>query len=155
MGIGSLILDGIGDTIRVSLRKMLGMKSIPAKRLINFAKSYEGTGVDPFEEKHRNIESIVRRPVYCPKTMALHRDGTVIVPARTEELQAADFYKMLGCDVQLGQPKLKISSADCILINEKPSTKRIAETLKELTQVGISVLSTEPTGLRNSSNIPV
>jgi (E)-4-hydroxy-3-methylbut-2-enyl-diphosphate synthase len=151
MGIGSLLLDGIGDTIRVSLTEDAWNEIDPCKRLINFAKGYEGTGVDPFEETHRNIESIVRRPVLLPKTMALHRDGTVIVPARTEELQATDFYKKLGCDVQLGQPKLKVSSADCIFINEKPSTTKIAETLKELTQVGISVLSTEPT----DSEIPL
>lgn len=151
MGIGSLLLDGIGDTIRVSLTEDAWNEIDPCKRLINFAKSYEGTGVDPFEEKHRHIESISRRPVILPKTMALHRDGTVIVPARPEELEAADFYKKLGCDVQLGQPKIKISSADCILINEKPATAKIAQKLKDLTQVGISVLSTQAT----DSEIPV
>lgn len=151
MGIGTLLLDGIGDTIRVSLTEDAWNEIDPCKRLIHFAKAYEGTGTDFFEEKYRTFESITRRPVLYPKTMALHRDGTVIVSAGVNDLQAPDFYKKLGCDVQLGQPKLTVSSADCILIHEKAATTKIAQTLKDLTNVGISVLSTDPT----DSEIPL
>jgi (E)-4-hydroxy-3-methylbut-2-enyl-diphosphate synthase len=140
MGIGTLLLDGIGDTIRVSLTEDAWNEIDPCKRLVQFARSYEGVGIEPFEEKHRNIESITRRSVLLPKNVAMHRDGTVIVSTTAEELQAPDLYKKLGCDVQLGQPKLKISSADCIVVDPKSSHPA----LKNLTQAGISVLSLNP-----------
>lgn len=145
MGIGTLLLDGIGDTIRVSLTEDAWNEIDPCKRLINFAKAYEGTGIAPFEEKYRNIETIARRPVIFPKNISLHKDGTVIVSANSTDLQEPDFYKKLGCDVQLGKPKLKVSSADCILIEKKPATIQIAQKLKDLTHLGISVLSIDPT----------
>lgn len=141
MGIGTLLLDGLGDTIRVSLTEDAWKEIDPCKRLIQFAKSYEGTGVDPFEEKYRNIEAIKRRPVILPKNMAMHRDGTVIASASLQELQAPDFYKKLGCDVQLGLPKIKISTADCIVIRENCSNPQVTQLLKNLTNVGISVLA--------------
>jgi (E)-4-hydroxy-3-methylbut-2-enyl-diphosphate synthase len=76
MGVGALLLDGIGDTIRVSLTEDACNEIDPCKRLINFAKSYEGKGIAPFEEKHRHIESIEKRPVLFPENM--HKDGAVI-----------------------------------------------------------------------------
>lgn len=141
MGIGTLLLDGIGDTIRVSLTEDAWNEIDPCKRLIRFAKTYEGKGIDPFEEKYRNIESITRRSVILPKNLAMHRDGTVIVSANSEDLQAPDFYKKLGCDVQLGQPKITISTADCIVIPEKPSNLKINQTLENLAHAGVSVLT--------------
>ena len=53
MGIGSLLLDGIGDTIRVSLTEDAWKEIDPCRRLIALAKAYEGTGVEPFKEIHR------------------------------------------------------------------------------------------------------
>lgn len=141
MGIGSLLLDGIGDTIRVSLTEDAWNEIDPCKRLIRFAKTYEGSGVGPFEEKYRNIESITRRPLMFPKNIALHRDGSVIASVSSQALQAPDFYKQLGCDVLLGQPKIKISTADSIIVCEQPSTPTGAQILKNLTQTGISVFS--------------
>jgi (E)-4-hydroxy-3-methylbut-2-enyl-diphosphate synthase len=141
MGIGSLLLDGIGDTIRVSLTEDAWNEIDPCKRLVAFANAYEGKGVDPFEEKHRIIELIQRRSVILPKNMALHRDGTVILNVHSNDLESPDFYKKLGCDVQLGLPKLKASSADCIVIAKKPMTSRVVQTLQDLRNIGVSVLS--------------
>lgn len=77
VGIGSLLLDGIGDTIRVSLTEDPWEEIDPCERLIDFAKSYEDKGTDLFEEKGRDIAHIARR-----KTVGLpplHRDGTVVM----------------------------------------------------------------------------
>jgi (E)-4-hydroxy-3-methylbut-2-enyl-diphosphate synthase len=141
MGIGSLLLDGLGDTIRVSLTEDAWNEIDPCKRLIRFAEAYQGTGVDPFEEKFRNIEFIQRRPVIFPKNIAMHRDGTVVAAAKREDLQAPDFYKKIGCDVQLGQPKIKISTADCLLLRENFSDPKIIDILNSLSQIGTSILS--------------
>lgn len=151
MGIGSLLLDGIGDTIRVSLTEDAWNEIDPCKRLIAFANAYEGQGVNPFKENHRNIEAIKRRSVSLPKNIALHRDGTVILRTDKKDLQDPDFYKKLGCDVQIGRPKLKTSSADCIVITEKPSTPQIAQTLKYLKESGVGILSTDS----NAAELPL
>ncbi len=144
MGIGSLLLDGIGDTIRVSLTEDAWNEINPCKRLIALANAYEGTGIEPFEENHRHIEAIKRRPVTLPKNIALHADGTVIVSVHPQDLQAPDLYKKLGCDVQLGRPKLKISSADGIVVPKKPRTQQTTQTLKDLKDIGVSILSIDP-----------
>lgn len=140
MGIGSLLLDGIGDTIRVSLTEDAWNEIDPCQRLVAFANAYEGQGVEPFKEVHRHIKTIHRRAVTLPKNIALHRDGTVVLSANSKDLQAPDFYKKLGCDVQLGLPKLKTSSADCIVVTEKFSA---TQTLKELRNIGISILDSQ------------
>lgn len=141
MGIGSLLLDGIGDTIRVSLTEDAWNEIDPCKRLVAFAKSREGTGVDPFEEKHRCIESIERRLVKAPKNIALHRDGTVMVGCSLQDLEQSDFYKKIGCDTQLGKPKLKVSSSDCIILKEKTDTNQAHQVLKNLIETGITPFS--------------
>lgn len=151
MGIGALLLDGIGDTIRVSLTEDAWNEIDPCKRLIAFASEYEGSGVVPFEEKYRNIESIQRRQVSLPKTIALHRDGSVIVSTKLNEMKEASFYKKLGCDGQLGQPKIKASSTDCIVMKETSNDPQIQQIVKDLQMVGISVLST----FNNQGNIPL
>src|SRR3984893_6923220 len=56
MGIGALLLDGLGDTIRVSLTEDAWHEIDPCKRLINLAQEYSGKGVEPFVEKHRRID---------------------------------------------------------------------------------------------------
>ena len=140
MGIGALLLDGIGDTIRVSLTEDAWNEIDPCKRLVSFAMSYEGHGVNYFEEKHRNIESIQKRSVVFPKNIALHRDGTVLSSLEPEELSSPDLYKKLGCDVQFGRPKLKITSSDCVVLKKSPSdaTTQIVKNFKE---IGIGIFS--------------
>lgn len=140
MGIGSLMLDGLGDTIRVSLTEDAWNEIDPCKRLIALGEAYEGTGVRPFVEQYRNIEQITRRSVVLPKNISLHRDGTVIVNVTGAEMASPQFYQKLGCDVQLGRPKLKIASADCVVIPEGAK----AESLKHLIEAGVSVFASHP-----------
>ncbi len=137
MGIGSLLLDGIGDTIRVSLTEDAWKEIDPCKRLLAFAKTYEeAKGVAPFEESHRHIEAIKRRSTILPKNLALHRDGTVFVSV--PDLEAPHLYKSLGCDTPSGRPKLKISTADCIVVSGKVAP----EIVEELEEIGVGVFGT-------------
>ncbi len=156
MGIGSLLLDGLGDTIRVSLTEDAWHEIDPCQRLIAFAKSYQGRGVTPFSENHRNIAIIKRRPVTLPKNIALHRDGSVFVSACVADLKTAPtFYKQIGCATELGHPKLKINSVDGIIITEILSKQlvstTIAPTLKALKDIGVGILSTDV----NSGELPL
>ncbi|NGX57870.1 MAG: 4-hydroxy-3-methylbut-2-en-1-yl diphosphate synthase (ferredoxin) [Chlamydiae bacterium] len=89
IGIGSLLLDGLGDTIRVSLTEDPWHEIDPCRRLVSLADQTRGTGVEPFEEKHRKIIDFQRREVEFPNTIPLHQDGTVALI----EGQEVDFVK--------------------------------------------------------------
>lgn len=146
MGIGSLLLDGIGDTIRVSLTEDPWYEIDPCQRLIRLADSYVGKGVTPFNETHRNIEAIQRRPVILPRDVAMHRDGTVIVSVKGEEVSQPDFYKKLGCDTKMGLPKLKISSADNIALQQQPQGQAQETIISRLQEAGLGIIGA-PIGL--------
>lgn len=137
MGIGALLLDGIGDTIRVSLTEDAWNEIDPCQRLIALANRYEGQGVAPFDEKHRIIDAIQKRSVQFPKHISMHRDGTVLVGVGSDDLQNPHFYKHVGCDVQLGRPKLKISSADAVVLRSELNSP----ILKDLKETGITIFS--------------
>ncbi|PIS02937.1 MAG: 4-hydroxy-3-methylbut-2-en-1-yl diphosphate synthase [Chlamydiae bacterium CG10_big_fil_rev_8_21_14_0_10_42_34] len=77
MGIGALLLDGLGDTIRVSLTEDPWEEIDPCKRLAEFAKRSWGKGVDPFEEKMRDITQLEKRKVIYPKPF--HEKGSVVL----------------------------------------------------------------------------
>lgn len=139
MGIGTLLLDGLGDTIRVSLTEDPWLEIDPCKRLIQFAQSYEGQGIAPFQETFRTIDSIQRRPVTLPKNLALHRDGTVILSASQNNLEQSDFYRQIGTDGPLNQPKLKVSSPDGLVITDLHGRGTQTKKLAELKAIGISL----------------
>lgn len=140
MGIGSLLLDGIGDTIRVSLTEDAWFEIDPCQRLIRYAESYLGKGV-PFTEKHRSVDEIKRRTVVLPRTVAMHRDGTVLVSVTPADLKRPDFYKTLGLDVKNGKPKLKVATADSIVLTEVPKDDSSLQLIKDLRDAGVGLLS--------------
>ncbi|MBA3722339.1 MAG: (E)-4-hydroxy-3-methylbut-2-enyl-diphosphate synthase [Parachlamydiaceae bacterium] len=143
MGIGTLLLDGIGDTIRVSLTEDPWLEIDPCKRLVNFAKQHEGKGVQPFTEKHRFIDNIQRREVILPKTIAMHRDGTVVVSVSPDDLNKSDFHNKIGCDLRLGKPKLKVSTADQIALKALPKDSSGQRILNVLQEAGVGVIAPE------------
>ncbi len=136
IGIGSLLLDGLGDTIRVSLTEDPWYEIDPCNRLVQFAKEYQGNGVPAFIETHRNVEKIERRSVAISDTSALHRDGTVVLAVSREELEHPAFYKAIGCTVQLGRPGRSHGTADALL------TEKNHEKLSVLKQEGIAAIHT-------------
>jgi (E)-4-hydroxy-3-methylbut-2-enyl-diphosphate synthase len=139
MGIGTLLLDGLGDTIRVSLTEDPWYEIDPCKRLIQVAQSYQGQGITPFEETFRNIDEIKRRHVSLPKNLALHRDGTVIISATQSDLEKNDFYRQIGSDGALNLPKLKVSSPDGLVITDLHGRNSQTKKLTELKNIGISL----------------
>lgn len=140
MGIGSLLLDGIGETIRVSLTEDPWYEIDPCQRLIALATEYEKKqGIPPFEETYRNIEKIERRLVNLPRNISLHKNGTVLIGINKSDVDDCGFYKKLGCDVQLGLPKLKRASSDCIALDRDVDFN--TPILKNLQEMGMSVFS--------------
>lgn len=113
IGIGSLLIDGLGDTIRVSLTEDPWNEIVPCKILIKYAEKCRGKGIEAFEEEYRRPDGIVRRKVDLPSS--LHPDGSVVVAVSPEEIEADSFYSDLGCSIQLGRPMVQKGSVDVII----------------------------------------
>jgi len=138
MGIGSLLLDGIGDTIRVSLTEDPWYEIDPCKRLIQFAQKYAEQETMPFVEQHRDFKNLSRRSVFYPKQVPMHKNGSVIVSVSKENAQHTQFHQKLGCDVQLGRPKPKISSVDGIVLRDGSLGQLIQQ---HLSDIGVALFS--------------
>ncbi len=156
MGIGALLLDGIGDTLRVSLTEDPWLEIDPCQRLIALANDYAAKpGVAPFVETQRCIAEIKRRTVVLPKDMALHRDGTVFVYVPEAEVGSAGFFKKLGCDsALLGRPKLKASSADCLVLRQPLADPQQLQAINQLKEIGLQVfVESSPNGAFSSGEL--
>jgi (E)-4-hydroxy-3-methylbut-2-enyl-diphosphate synthase len=144
IGIGALLLDGLGDTIRVSLTEDPWLEIDPCERLIRFAEAKLNQGIEPFEEHFRDFRAIVRRKPTFPPQVAMHRDGTVLVTVGEGDLQRPDFYRMIGCEVVLGRPKIKTTTADNIVLLELPKERTSYEVLNRLKEIGVGIISPHP-----------
>ena len=142
MGIGALLLDGLGDTIRVSLTEDAWKEIDPCKRLVSLADSHQGRGIEPFEEKHRNILSVERRAVTRSKQISFHRDGTVFVSVFAKDLSDPEFFSRIGCNPK--KLKLTPSSADCLILEEKVVSFAHTELWQQPQNMGISLFSKHP-----------
>lgn len=139
VGIGSLLLDGIGDTIRVSLTEDPWLEIDPCKRLIQFAEEKQKEFTVPSREEKRHVA--------FPKDVGMHRDGTVLVTVDEGDLQRPDFFKMIGCDMVLGRPKLKATTADQIVLHDLPKDRTSFDVLNRLQEIGVGVISPQSTNL--------
>ncbi|MBP9841316.1 MAG: (E)-4-hydroxy-3-methylbut-2-enyl-diphosphate synthase [Simkaniaceae bacterium] len=71
MGIGALLLDGIGDTIRTSLTADPWFEIEPCRQIVSLFEDYEGMGVSPFEvESTFGILKGQTQPVILPSEQA-------------------------------------------------------------------------------------
>lgn len=77
IGIGSLLLDGLGDTIRVSLTEDPEFELDPCNRLATLGRTAveEGWGVEPYNETTRDTHTFERRQGTLPEQR--ESDGTV------------------------------------------------------------------------------
>lgn len=153
MGIGSLLLDGIGDTIRVSLTEDPWFEIDPCQRLVRFASSYEGAGVDPFQEKHRNFQDIQRVPVDYPKHFAMHRNGSVWVAVDEGRIARSDFFQAIGCEAPLGQVALKVNTVDGIVLKEPLNEPQAQKKIQRLQETGIGLISSQELNSENHAQI--
>ena len=123
IGIGSLLRDGLGDTIRVSLTEDPWFEIEPCKQLAKLAR-----------EPKYPILKYPARGVENP----LHRDGAVVLKLSKQEIESDSLFTDLGCSVQLGQPVREVGAVDGVIVNvEHPK-------LEKLKSAGIAIL-VEPT----------
>eukprot|EP00612_Vaucheria_litorea_P005531 CAMPEP_0171462690 /NCGR_PEP_ID=MMETSP0945-20130129/6622_1 /TAXON_ID=109269 /ORGANISM="Vaucheria litorea, Strain CCMP2940" /LENGTH=646 /DNA_ID=CAMNT_0011989257 /DNA_START=287 /DNA_END=2227 /DNA_ORIENTATION=- len=158
IGIGSLLQDGLGDTIRVSLTEDPEFEIEPCRTLagIGRAKANDVEAckrVPTFVETKRNFESFSRRRGDLPWQREsdkidvrgfLHRDGSVLAQVDLSEFKSPDrLYKKLGCKLAVGMPFKDVATVDSILLREIPSADdKVARTaLRRLLEVGVGVIA--------------
>ncbi len=141
MGIGALLLDGVGDTIRVSLTEDPWKEIEPCKKIIQFAENYVGKGVSSFEEKYRRVELPKKRTVIFPNNVSMHRNGTVIVSVNNSDLQAPQFFSDIGCKEDLQKLKIQITTVDNIVLRDLLLSEKDKTILKKLHSAGIGIMS--------------
>lgn len=140
IGIGSLLLDGIGDTIRVSLTEDPWFEVEPCKKLIKQFEEYEDQRGLYFENDLRNIECIERRKVTYPKTISMHQAGTVYLECSTPQFYDVNFNKNIGCNGNFGSLQLNIDSLDGVITDGHINL--------DLAKIGVTFFN------KNSSTLP-
>ncbi|KAF7089894.1 hypothetical protein CFC21_092749 [Triticum aestivum] len=111
IGIGTLLMDGLGDTIRVSLTEPPEEEIDPCRRLANLGTQAANLqiGVVPFEEKHRRYFDFQRRSGQLPLQKegeavdyrgVLHRDGSVLMSVSLDQLKRLALKRLV--DISMG-----------------------------------------------------
>lgn len=155
IGIGTLLQDGLGDTIRVSLTEPPEEEIDPCRRLANLGMQAANVqkGVAPFEEKHRRYFDFQRRSGQLPLQKegeevdyrgVLHRDGSVLMSVPLRNLKTPElFYRSLAAKLVVGMPFKDLATVDSILLRELPAAEDIDSrlALKRLIDVSMGVLT--------------
>eukprot|EP00270_Netrium_digitus_P007218 TRINITY_DN2100_c0_g1_i2.p1 TRINITY_DN2100_c0_g1~~TRINITY_DN2100_c0_g1_i2.p1 ORF type:complete len:744 (+),score=231.37 TRINITY_DN2100_c0_g1_i2:313-2232(+) len=154
IGIGALLQDGLGDTIRVSLTEAPEEEIAPCSTLANYgmAAAKAQRGAPKFEEKSRRYFEFQRRPGQLPLQKegedvdmrgVLHRDGSVLMSVSVEQLKEPEvLYKALNCKLAVGMPFKDLATVDSIFVRELPSAADSAAmlALKRLQDISMGIL---------------
>ena len=155
IGIGALLLDGLGDTIRVSLTEASHLEMEPCTRLrdLGTKAATEKFGVEKFEEKGRDFKDFARRESELPTQKEddaidlrniLHRDGSVLSAVTPAMLATEDpFYRDLGAKLAVGMPLRDIATSDSILLTEIPAAddEKAMRSIRRLQEIGVGIVA--------------
>jgi len=162
VGIGTLLADGLGDTIRVSLTEDPEFEFEPCNRLAEIAENRlaiypeakkEQTAVKTYKDT-RDITAYQRRAGSLPEQREgdvadvrgfLHRDGSVLSVVTPEMLTRENvqyLYQELGCKTAVGMPFKDVATSDSIFMqNIPPSSDTDGRTaLRRLIEVSVGVI---------------
>ncbi|BAM40396.1 1-hydroxy-2-methyl-2-(e)-butenyl 4-diphosphate synthase [Theileria orientalis strain Shintoku] len=168
LGIGSLLIDGIGDTIRMSLTEDPWYELLPSRKLLesvkelypekeessNGDKKSESKDEEGDYDKWRDFRNIERRNVKYGTSMLNYNDetknhllnpnGSVGTILNTHHLNnRIELYKSLGLDIVNGLPNKSLQSVDFVILEDVPyfheyNKQRV---VKELIEGGVHVIS--------------
>mmetsp|Transcript_31981 Transcript_31981/g.38681 ORF Transcript_31981/g.38681 Transcript_31981/m.38681 type:complete len:799 (+) Transcript_31981:196-2592(+) len=158
IGIGTLLMDGLGDTIRVSLTEDPELEMVPCGKLAGLGTKADAETMGVKEEfpetsTPRDYTTFDRRVGDLPSQQEedsidyrylLHRDGSVLTHVKLEQLQAPEtLYTELGCKLVVGLPFKDIATSDSILLDQLPTqddkTARLA--LRRLQDANIGLIA--------------
>ncbi|CAM9161247.1 unnamed protein product [Choristocarpus tenellus] len=169
IGIGALLMDGLGDTIRVSLTEDPEFELRPCSTLAEIGveaiqSSAEHNVVPVYTETSRNFQSFERRSGALPEQKEtdpvdvrgfLHRDGSALMAVSLDDLKnPGALYSKLGCKLAVGMPFRDIATADSLYLENVPAAEdKVARTaLRRLQEVGVGVLA--PLAALEASPLP-
>ncbi|KAJ8614122.1 hypothetical protein CTAYLR_004622 [Chrysophaeum taylorii] len=155
IGIGALLADGLGDTIRVSLTEDPEFELEPCRTLAALGREAVGPErrekaklVPSYDDSTtRSVVSFEKRRVQIPSSIhndrisALHRDGSVI--SVVEDLSSSseqELYARLGLRTAVGMPIRDVASSDSIFLRELPVQKNEKRILGRLAGAGVGIL---------------
>ncbi|KAK1939823.1 gcpE protein [Babesia divergens] len=158
LGIGALLLDGIGDTIRMSLTEDPWFELAPARKLVNYVEHLHKGDVKDFKkpskrEDFRDFNNIMRRELeYGPSPLnfddsrkhILNPDGSVGCFVTYEDIMdPLTLYKALNVTMRNGLPCRDLKSVDFIYMENIPPfhDSQGQRVIKELIEGGFTVLA--------------
>lgn len=164
IGIGTLLADGIGDTIRVSLTEDPEFEYEPCNRLAEMAEARLSGGSNPAAARRqqntktyvdtRDITTFERRKGVIPQSSdeesidvsgILNADGSVISAVSLDMLTKDNIpylYAGLGCKTAVGMPFKDIATSDSIFLRRVPPNEdTVARTaLRRLAEVSVGLI---------------
>jgi (E)-4-hydroxy-3-methylbut-2-enyl-diphosphate synthase len=163
IGIGTLLADGIGDTIRVSLTEDPEFEYEPCNRLAEIAETRLAINPEsgarqkatPTYVDNRDVTTFARRKGLVLENSEeesvdasgfLNADGSVVsvvTPDMFEKESIPYLYAGLGCKTAVGMPFKDIATADSIFMRTvPPSTDTGARTaLRRLSEVSVGLIA--------------
>lgn len=158
IGIGTLLADGLGDTVRVSLTEDPEFELVPCQKLIDIGSELlqdtsKFTNIPSWVETHRNFADIQKRKGILPKQIDgdeidvrgfMNRDGSVFSVVSIEDLEKPDLlYRSLGAKTVVGLPFKEIATSDSIYLPKVPKADNVnaRKTLKRLQEVAVGVFA--------------
>jgi (E)-4-hydroxy-3-methylbut-2-enyl-diphosphate synthase len=163
IGIGTLLADGLGDTVRVSLTEDPEYEYTPCNRLAEIAEgnwALDGSAASarqlkvPKYSDTRDITSFSRRQAELPAQREgdevdvrgfANRDGSVfsvVTPEMLTKESIPYLYQELGCKTAVGMPFKDIATSDSIFMREIPRSTDVAPrtALRRLLEAGVGVI---------------
>lgn len=160
IGIGSLLMDGLGDTVRVSLTEDPELELVPCKTLVDIGSKYLTdsslyASIPAWSENNNSRDFVIiqKRRGALPAQLEgdkvdvrglMHRDGSVFSVVTLADLKdPAKLFADLGAKTVLGLPFKDIATSDSIYLPEVPpiedaTTRR---TITRLQEVAVGVLA--------------
>jgi (E)-4-hydroxy-3-methylbut-2-enyl-diphosphate synthase len=138
IGIGSLLLEGIGDTIRVSLTEDPWEEIDPCQRLQRLAGEYQK--IKPYQVS-LPLEVKPRQILPPADLLELPLKGGVYVSAKESEILEESFYQDIGCKIEEGNPQKTQRSVDGIILEGVLKHPTALEKIALLEKKGIPVMS--------------
>lgn len=141
IGIGSLLADGLGDTIRVSLTEDPWEEIAPCRDIIEKTTAYQNQSHFELDiESFNDAKILKKREKQTFDEDFINPDGTAFIEVTKDELSRESFYEELGFKLQLNNPMKTLQSPEGILVCEPVDDKSIRHKLQKLKNAQVKVI---------------
>lgn len=131
VGMGTLLLEGIGDTIRVSLTEDPVAEIAPAKELVAYCE----------EQSRQKLPLLTTSPKRKKRLSRKTKTFSLIVPLSLKELDAPELFSSLGFEEEKGQYVTSAQTPDGIFLQKSPAAgTQAAEQMRQLLAEGVDVV---------------